>query len=102
MTDEAQSGPQAQAAIGPLDIRRIMAALPHRYPMLLVDRVVSILPGQSIHALNVFVVSGYFALVWMELKDLPSRLNPPAEADDAAEPKVRRTTRVNRLSKAKR
>jgi len=58
--------------------------------------------GQSIHALNVFVVSGYFALVWMELKDLPSRLNPPAEADDAAEPKVRRTTRVNRLSKAKR
>ena len=29
----------AGAAIGPLDIRRVMAALPHRYPMLLVDRV---------------------------------------------------------------
>ena len=27
------------AAIGPLDIKRVMAALPHRYPMLLVDRV---------------------------------------------------------------
>jgi 3-hydroxyacyl-[acyl-carrier-protein] dehydratase len=27
------------AVIGPLDIRRVMAALPHRYPMLLVDRV---------------------------------------------------------------
>jgi len=26
----------SSAAIGPLDIRRVMAALPHRYPMLLV------------------------------------------------------------------
>ena len=32
----------AGAAIGPLDIRRVMAALPHRYPMLLVDRVESL------------------------------------------------------------
>jgi 3-hydroxyacyl-[acyl-carrier-protein] dehydratase len=60
MTDEAQSGPQAQAAIGPLDIRRIMAALPHRYPMLLVDRVVSILPGQSIHALKAVSINEPF------------------------------------------
>ena len=29
----------ARAAIGPLDVRRVMAALPHRFPMLLVDRV---------------------------------------------------------------
>ena len=28
-----------RAVLGPLDIRRVMAALPHRYPMLLVDRV---------------------------------------------------------------
>jgi 3-hydroxyacyl-[acyl-carrier-protein] dehydratase len=27
------------AAAGPLDVRRVMAALPHRFPMLLVDRV---------------------------------------------------------------
>ena len=27
------------AAVAPLDIRRVMAALPHRFPMLLVDRV---------------------------------------------------------------
>src|SRR5688500_4056553 len=26
-------------ALGPLDVRRVMAALPHRFPMLLVDRV---------------------------------------------------------------
>lgn len=33
---------------GPLDVRRIMAAIPHRYPMLLVDRIESIDPGKSI------------------------------------------------------
>jgi 3-hydroxyacyl-[acyl-carrier-protein] dehydratase len=30
--------------IGPLDIKRVMAALPHRYPMLLVDRVEELVP----------------------------------------------------------
>jgi len=33
---------------GQLDVRRIMAAIPHRYPMLLVDRIESIDPGKSI------------------------------------------------------
>ena len=47
MTDEASG-----AAIGPLDIRRVMAALPHRYPMLLVDRVEQILPHRSIRAIK--------------------------------------------------
>ena len=42
----------ARAAIGPLDVKRVMAALPHRYPMLLVDRVVQILPDQSITAIK--------------------------------------------------
>jgi len=42
----------SRAAIGPLDIKRVMAALPHRYPMLLVDRVVQILPDQSITAIK--------------------------------------------------
>ena len=37
------------AAIGPLDVRRVMAALPHRYPMLLVDRVERLDPGQVDH-----------------------------------------------------
>lgn len=40
------------AAIGPLDIRRVMAALPHRYPMLLVDRVEKIVPDQTITAIK--------------------------------------------------
>ena len=34
------------------DIPKILAALPHRYPMLLVDRVVSIIPDTEIHAIK--------------------------------------------------
>jgi hypothetical protein len=56
---------------------------------------------QLIHALNTLVVAGYMALVWTQLKDLPSRLNPP-EPEDAAEPKERRTTRINRTTKARK
>src|SRR5437868_12704565 len=40
------------AAIGPLDIKRVMAALPHRYPMLLVDRVESLDPEKGIVAIK--------------------------------------------------
>jgi 3-hydroxyacyl-[acyl-carrier-protein] dehydratase len=35
-------GDTGAAAIGPLDVRRVMAALPHRFPMLLVDRIETI------------------------------------------------------------
>jgi 3-hydroxyacyl-[acyl-carrier-protein] dehydratase len=49
------------AALGPLDIRRVMAALPHRYPMLLVDRVEKIIPDQSITAIKaVSMNEGFF------------------------------------------
>ena len=34
------------------DITRILAALPHRYPMLLVDRVAEIVPGERISAIK--------------------------------------------------
>ncbi|QJQ33157.1 3-hydroxyacyl-ACP dehydratase FabZ [Sphingomonas lacunae] len=40
------------ATTGGFDVRRITALLPHRYPMLLVDRVVSVVPDQSIHAVK--------------------------------------------------
>jgi 3-hydroxyacyl-[acyl-carrier-protein] dehydratase len=35
---------------GTLDIKKILRMLPHRYPFLLVDRVVSVDPGKSIEA----------------------------------------------------
>ena len=34
------------------DIRKVLKALPHRYPMLLVDKVVSIELGERIHAVK--------------------------------------------------
>jgi len=49
------------AATGPLDIRRVMAALPHRYPMLLVDRVETIVLDRSITAIKaVSMNEGFF------------------------------------------
>jgi len=35
-----------------LDIKQIMERLPHRYPMLLVDRVIEMVPGKSIVAVK--------------------------------------------------
>jgi 3-hydroxyacyl-[acyl-carrier-protein] dehydratase len=56
VTDQATS-----AAIGPLNIQRVMAALPHRYPMLLVDRVERIVPDESITAIKaVSMNEGFF------------------------------------------
>ena len=43
---------EAASSIGPLDIKRVMAALPHRYPMLLVDRVEELIPDRSIVAIK--------------------------------------------------
>ena len=50
----------ASAAIGPLDIGRVMAALPHRYPMLLVDRVESLDPGKGIVAIKAVTINEPF------------------------------------------
>ena len=56
MTDSASN-----AVIGPLDIRRVMAALPHRYPMLLVDRVERLERDVSITAIKaVSMNEGFF------------------------------------------
>lgn len=48
------------AAIGPLDVQQVMAAIPHRYPMLLVDRVERIIPGESITALKGVTMNEHF------------------------------------------
>ena len=48
------------AAMGPLDIRAVMAALPHRYPMLLVDRVEEIVPDERIAAIKAVTINEPF------------------------------------------
>ena len=55
MTDQP-----VRAVIGPLDIKRVMAALPHRYPMLLVDRVESLDPEKGIVAIKAVTVNEPF------------------------------------------
>lgn len=55
MSEQASS-----AATGPLDIRRVMAALPHRYPMLLIDRVESLDPDKGIVAVKAVTINEPF------------------------------------------
>ena len=44
-----------------MDIQAVLAQLPHRYPFLLVDRVVECVPGKRIHAIkNVTVNEPFF------------------------------------------
>ena len=52
---------EAGGAIGPLDVTRVLAALPHRYPMLLVDRVEEIILDRSIAAIKAVTFNeGFF------------------------------------------
>ena len=44
----------------PLDIRAVMAALPHRFPMLLVDRVEAVEPGVRIVAIKAVSINEPF------------------------------------------
>ena len=50
-----------RSTLGPLDVTRVMAALPHRYPMLLVDRVVELVPDKTITAIKAVTINeGFF------------------------------------------
>lgn len=46
--------------MGPLDIKRVMAAIPHRYPMLLVDRVEELVPNERIVAIKAVTINEPF------------------------------------------
>jgi 3-hydroxyacyl-[acyl-carrier-protein] dehydratase len=50
----------ASAVATQLDIRRVMAALPHRYPLLLVDRVEALHRDQSITAIKAVTMNEQF------------------------------------------
>ncbi len=57
---DSSSGSDASTGMGAADVRRIMALLPHRYPMLLVDRVIEIVPNTSIHAIKAVTINEPF------------------------------------------
>ena len=62
MSDETQAPPQAPAEHIKLDIHDILRILPHRYPFLLIDRVVDLTRKQRIVAIkNVTINEPFFA-----------------------------------------
>jgi 3-hydroxyacyl-[acyl-carrier-protein] dehydratase len=49
------------SSVSQIDVRRIMQMIPHRYPMLLVDRLIDCVPGQSAIGLkNVTINESFF------------------------------------------
>jgi 3-hydroxyacyl-[acyl-carrier-protein] dehydratase len=68
-----------------LDIKGIMERLPHRYPMLLVDRVLEMVPGKSIVAVkNVSINEPFFTGHFPHLPVMPGVLIIEAMAQAAA------------------
>jgi 3-hydroxyacyl-[acyl-carrier-protein] dehydratase len=51
--------PQSATA-APYDIHKVLQALPHRYPLLLVDRVERLTLGESIHAIKAVTINESF------------------------------------------
>jgi len=59
----------------PIDIHKIMQCLPHRYPFLLVDRILDIVPGERITGLkNVTINEPFFQGHFPEMPIMPGVL----------------------------
>ena len=59
-TTGTAAGAEGKTGMGPLDIGRVMAALPHRYPLLLVDRVEDLILDTSITAIKAVSMNEQF------------------------------------------
>ena len=57
MTQDVQAETAAPLSF---DVTKVMAALPHRYPLLLVDRVASLVVGERIHAIKAVTMNEQF------------------------------------------
>ncbi len=78
--DKAQPGVTAE-----IDIQRIMEMIPHRYPFLLIDRVVDIVSGESAVGIkNVSINEAYFQGHFPEHPVMPGVLMIEAMAQTAA------------------
>src|SRR5437660_12493197 len=60
MNEQPASAAPSASSSKPLDIKRVMAALPHRYPMLLLDRVESLDPEKGIVAIKAVTINEPF------------------------------------------
>jgi 3-hydroxyacyl-[acyl-carrier-protein] dehydratase len=78
--DRAQSGVTAE-----IDIQRIMQMIPHRYPFLMIDRVVDVISGESAVGIkNVSVNESYFQGHFPQHPVMPGVLMIEAMAQTAA------------------
>ena len=63
---------QTAAALDlPIRIDRIMEMIPHRYPLLLIDRIVELTPGESAVAIkNVTMNEPQFERIWVTFRPI--------------------------------
>ncbi len=79
------TAPTPAAAVTPMDIHQILEYLPHRYPILLVDRVLDVVPGERITALkNVSMNEPFFPGHYPHHPVMPGVLIVEAMAQTAA------------------
>jgi len=79
------TAPQTAPAVTSLDIHQILEYLPHRYPFLLVDRVLDVVPGERITALkNVSMNEPFFPGHYPHHPVMPGVLIIEAMAQTAA------------------
>ena len=73
------------ASMGVLDIHEVLQSLPHRYPFLMIDRVLSLDPGKKVVALkNVSINEPYFVGHFPHRPVMPGVLMIEALAQAAA------------------
>ncbi|PPR11606.1 MAG: 3-hydroxyacyl-[acyl-carrier-protein] dehydratase FabZ [Alphaproteobacteria bacterium MarineAlpha11_Bin1] len=75
----------SSTVVGEIDVHRIMEMIPHRYPFLMIDRVVDIVPGvKATGVKNVTINEPFFAGHFPERPVMPGVLIIEAMAQTAA------------------
>ena len=60
MNDTTATTPAPSTALSAVDVRAVMALIPHRFPMLLVDRVEDIVPDKSARGIKAVTINEPF------------------------------------------
>lgn len=79
------NGGEGAGGLGVVDIKRIMEMIPHRYPFLLIDRMINVVPGESATGLkNVSINEPFFTGHFPTAPVMPGVLIIEAMAQSAA------------------